>query len=367
MEAGKGELNAEPESSTELTDSTEKERVSTAEVKYIYMIINIIAVIIHVGNTVSIGILQESHFKHIKQGYVFVSPIAELDWTNHALIKVSATDNKCYDVKTSPQFISTMPSSPSSLHSPFPPRVPYPNFLKLFDFTNTTLVTYNIPGNELHLNYMMMFFCMLSAIFQTIHGVTLYYYEGFPRVLHYIEYAFSSPLMVMVMAVNVGIREMFLVTSLAGLFFGMNMVGMCAEAMIHYAGHIEKESQTTFLRLCSLAHTVGWILFMLAMVPIWAQFNQVLLCSENRGTPAYAYAAIVIESLLFFLFGFLQLNAVWEKLWYVATNTSSNKNIPASILFKHDCFHAILSVTAKTMLAWLLLGPALSVTTDNLT
>jgi hypothetical protein len=35
----------------------------------------------------------------------------------------------------------------------------------------------------------------------------------------------------------------------------------------------------------------------------------------------------------------------------------------AELLFKYDCYHALLSLVAKTLLAWLLMGPAASVRT----
>ena len=330
-----------------------------------YMVINVIAICIHLANTIAIGCLNTSRFSNIKQGYVFVSPIAQLDWTNHALVKVDASTNVCSDVSSSPHFVSTIPNTPASLHSPFPSRKSYPDFLHLFNFSDTTLIQYNRPGNELQLNHMMMCFCLLSVIFQTIHGTVLYVYEDFPRILHYIEYAFSSPLMIMVMAVNVGIKEMFIITSLAFLFFGMNVLGMSAEAIAHYAGHIEKESLYTYMEICKLTHIAGWFLFFAAMVPIWMQFHWVLECSENSGTPTYAYAAIVIESICFFLFGILQAASLMEKFYYIYS-PGSTKHIPVNILFKYDCMHALLSVFAKTLLAWLLLGPALDVKTELL-
>jgi hypothetical protein len=80
----------------------------------------------------------------------------------------------------------------------------------------------------------------------------------------------------------------------------------------------------------------------------------VLKCSENGGTPTYIYILIIMESFLFFVFGFLQIASLVEKLSYT-------DSLPEELLFRYDCFHAMLSVVAKTILVWLLVAPALSV------
>ena len=355
-----------------------------------YMVINSVAVLIHFICTSAVIVVTISKLYRIPKHYAFVSPIVQLQWTNYALIKVDATSNKCSEVANSPNFISTIPSSTTSALNIFPARVAYPDFMDLFDFSGTTLIQYNHPGNELHLNWMIMSFFALSCIFQFTHATVLMCYsENFPRILHYIEYAFTSPLMIMVMAANVGIKEMFLITSLGAIFFGMNILGMCSEGMMHYAGYVDRKVFYSYVTICNLTHLAGWVLFMCGMIPIWKQFDQVLKCSENSGTPGYAYAALVLESICFFFFGFLQTAGLLEKYWYFCgvhrqidelnVRISKSKDetkelkqemdalnkqqgiLPANILFKYDSLHALLSITAKVFLAWLLLGPAMSV------
>ena len=123
-----------------------------------YIFINYTAVFIHFI-CMSAIIYLDTRFHRIPKEYAFVSPIVQLHWTNHALIKVDDTSTICSEVSDSPHFKSTTPSSPARALNLFPPRTAYPNFLEpLFDFTNTTLIEYNHPGNELHLNWMMTLF-----------------------------------------------------------------------------------------------------------------------------------------------------------------------------------------------------------------
>jgi hypothetical protein len=310
--------------------------------------------------------------REIKKGVAFVSPIASLKWTNHALIMADSTKTTCSEVEKSPHFIATNPAlpMPSTVQTLFPAREEHGDFMDLFNFSGTTVIEYTKEGYDLNLAVMMIFFFTLSAIFQGFHGYLLTHEEnaGMPRAIHYLEYSISSPLMVMVMAVNVGIKELFLVIGLGALFFAMNITGMLAEIMAHYAGYIATEHMHTYETACWAAHAAGWVIFFFAMGPVWAQYDQLIRCSENSGTPAYADAAVVVESLLFCLFGILQFFSLRGKLAYVKKEKMDNKDveIPACMLFWYDTMHVALSLTAKVMLAWLLLGPAVSVDTNKL-
>jgi hypothetical protein len=81
------------------------------------------------------------------------------------------------------------------------------------------------------------------------------------------------------------------------------------------------------------------------------------------------------------MFGALQIFSVYTKLEYFkpldqpqgtedATDSTSqqkrNVDPNAEHLFFCDCWHALLSLTAKIFLAWLLMGPAASVNIDKM-
>jgi len=317
--------------------------------KNIYMWLNPFAVLVHVCNLIGIIVAYSNHLQYILPGYAFVSPTVPLRWTNHALVWVESSSNKCSEVTQSPHFQATLRNEAS-----FPPRQAYVDFTSMFNFTGTDIIEYNMVGSEIDINVMLMCFCGISVLFQFLHQGFLWYYPQAPRFMHYLEYSISSSLMAMIMAVEVGIVELFAVTSIGGLFFGMNIAGMCAETMAHYSWKIGELAY-----MCILTHVAGWVMFFLAMVPIWSQFHMVLKCSENGGTPLYIYILIIIESFLFFVFGFLQVASLVEKMYYT-------DSLPEELLFRYDCFHAMLSVVAKTLLVWLLVAPALSVDLDVL-
>lgn len=357
-------------------NESEKEDTETKEpviflgytYRQLYFRLNSLAVFLHLINFIGIIAAYFDRLQHIEARYVFVSPTVDLRWTNYALVRADSVATKCREIDDSLFFKATSPALSDATRQAvsqfIPQRAAYPNFMDLYDFSGLTVVQYNRAGNTINLDFMMAVFCALSAAFQLAHMGLLYYSDGnFPRFMHYLEYAFSSPLMVMVMAVNVGILELFTVVSLAGLFCGMNLLGLCAEVMLHFADQITKQ-RGVYLGLCVLVHFFGWVLFFLAIVPIWLQFTYVVQCSEHHGTPDYAYAAIVVESILFGFFGILQAAGVSEKISHHLGNLATP--FPPSTLFRYDSMHALLSVVAKTMLAWLLIGPALSVHMDRM-
>jgi hypothetical protein len=337
-----------------------------------YLKFNLIVLFCHFINMIAAFSVNIDKFQHYGDDYIFVSPKVSLSWTNHALVLADSSENQCNDVTNSFEFQATRPGRqtlllqqlPSELSRFITPAKQYPDLMDLYDFTGKHLVRYNKPGASIQTTWAMFAFFVISLLFQSAHHCILMNYPTCPRVMHYIEYSISSSLMIMVMAVNVGITELFAVTGMCAIFFGMNMMGACAEIMSHYAGLIEKESRDPFTRIIMwLLHFAGWILFFFAMIPIWIQFHIAVTCSDG-GSPAYAVAAIVIESLCFVSFGVLQLVSLIQKLKCHDGVNAAAAAIGAEHLFAFDCAHAVLSLVAKTFLAWLLMGPAASVKRD---
>jgi hypothetical protein len=312
----------------------------------LYRKYNPYVLIAHSINLIAILVCYFVKFRHIPDSYVFVSPVAKLHWTQYALLTANnQSENRC-DLATT--------------HSPSPQQL-YPDFMPhvFYDFTDTYLVQYDHKESiNIHIIWAIFSFFLLSLCFQAAHYYQLRSHSSMPRILHYIEYAFSSTLMIMVMAINTGILDLVAIVELCAVFFGMNMLGGSAEVMSHYVGYIPIALQPTFTRMIWLFHRAGWLLFLFAIVPIWIQLHNAIHCSDG-GSPGFLIAAVVMESFCFFLFGFLQVASLRAKILSARPNFLPD----SELLFKYDCFHALLSLLAKTLLAWLLLAPAASVIT----
>ena len=306
----------------------------------LYRTFNPVVLLLHAVNLGATLWLYFERFQKISENYVFVSPEANLHWTRHALLLQHNTENKC------------------SLEIPTAPKKVYPDFMEhnFYNFEDKYLIEYDKGGGKFHVIWAMVAFFALSLVFQSIHYYYLRSHPSMPRVLHYVEYAFSASLMIMVLAINMGIIELFAVTGFCAAFYGMNMLGAAAEGLCHYLGYVPSDQQQTATRLIWTFHVAGWVLFFLALVPIWVQLNTGIACSDG-GTPGFVIAAVALESVCFFLFGVLQVMALRQKIADIKQGQTPDEEL----LFKYDCLHALLSLTAKTLLAWLLMGPAASV------
>ena len=275
----------------------------------------------------------------------------------------------------------------------------------IYDFSNVIIYQYYEVGSlPISTPAIVMTFFLFSAAFQALNYWLLRDNSDQPRMLHYIEYSITGSMCLVVMAVNVGIREVTVITGLFGLFFGVNMLGACAELLV-YAAEQHKQKKDVkeiepFLmhnqtNLWTIAHIASWILFFFAMGPLLDHYTMFYVCSERK-VPDYMHAIVVVEMLAFLAFGKVQLwgllrrmellhdggklNVVLEGyawfleflgrgFYYMAywpakafghTFTEPLDNA-VSIIYYMDLWMISLSLVAKTSLAWLLLAPALAV------
>ena len=289
----------------------------------------------------------------------YVSGSQELRITNHAMIQIDKEYTKCTDVQNSPMFKQ-------------PYKKAFPSDLMdkehLYDFTNTFAVEYNMPGAYVNTPALICVFFALSCVFQIWNGQVLNHNQDAPRVIHYLEYSLSSSLMMVVLGVNVGIFELYQLIGLWGLFFGMNMFGACAELLCYLVERMDGEILKTkalgvsVYRLWLLPHVAGWGLFLMAFVPVFVKFCISCVCSEPT-MPWFVILGVCIEGTFFVLFGCVQVFGLWFRM---GAAEMKNKALVECIIGKMDMCNIVLSFVAKTSLAWLLLGPALSVNMDAL-
>jgi hypothetical protein len=285
----------------------------------------------------------------IDPDFVFISPQRELLWLNYALLKSNTTGTECKDLEQSSMY---QDKSQWIVNKDMVDH-------QIFDFNNTVLISYKKNGVIIHTDMMVAVFFCLSFGFQILNGEITASVPAFPRIINYIEYSISSSLMVMIMAVNVGIIEIYTITSLAGLFFGMNIFGACTETILDLCTS-QKIPFSKTKYYVALPHCAGWVLFLFAVVPVLNQYIVIQQCS-NTGVPAHVHLAIALQVGLFGVFGLIQACSI---IYRVYNLTDDNKIQNA--IHKTDLANIMMSLVAKTTLAWTLIAPGLTVRNEFL-
>ena len=308
----------------------------------------------HLAQGVIVLIIITAKTSKINPDFVFISPQRELIWQSYALLKADTTSTECSDLQKNKMY---QDKTKWVLNEDMVDHA-------IFNFNNTVLIPYLKHGMTIHTDVMLAIFFFLSFGFQMLNGYILNTSTGFPRVINYIEYSISSSLMIIVMAINVGIVEIFTITSLAGLFFTMNIFGACTELMLELYITLNRLSQTSnYLSIywITIPQMAAWIAFLFAVCPVTIQYNLIQQCS-NTGVPAHVHAAIGLQVILFCFFGIAQTISVV----YRTVNIDDDAQIQYTVNTM-DNINVILSFSAKTALAWSLLAPALTVKDNYLT
>jgi hypothetical protein len=313
----------------------------------------------------------------------FVAGTQQLRLTTQAVVPSDQVTNECVRGNMRPEnrltLLRNYTGEPSILDT------------NIYDFSDILIYQYYEIGSlPVATPWVIFTFFLLSFFFQFLNTLWLHKNADAPRLWHYVEYSITGSLCLVVLAINVGIREVFVITGLFGLFFGMNMMGACAELFVYAAEKFKtnesRYSSVEFLglnptNLWLTAHWTGWILFCFGVGPVLDQYHRFRQCSERK-TPDYMVALVVLEMLAFISFGAVQywgllartkilrgqsLGVLSEAYLFVFRAAYSLFAEGGVKMTREDVVHCTdvwmigLSLFAKTFLAWLLLAPALAV------
>lgn len=215
----------------------------------------------------------------------------------------------------------------------------YTSFLK-FDLENFALV----PDPQVWVN---LRFGPAIAIFLLLSAVAHFYLStvGYKRYVgnlqkginpvRFYEYALSSSVMIVVIALLVGIYELGALIALFGVNAAMNLFGISMEKHNQFTA---KTDWSSFIYGC-IAGIVPWI------VIAWYFFASVTGAGE--GPPGFVYA---IVPTLFVFFNIFALNMF---LQYKKVGRWKN------YLFG-ERMYIVLSLSAKTVLAWIIFSGTLA-------
>ena len=266
-------------------------------------------------------------------------------------------------------------------------------------FADTFAIPHNFFVGYVDVRYLIFSFFLLSCLFQVLDGWSGTYStqtEG-PRLLRFVEYSFSASVMLLAIALQMGIVEVYTLSCMFALLFATNILGLIAESLVFMVESSrdlldEHACQGLFMHPMywwTIPHFLSWGTCLVAYAPLLDAYLTSTNCSE-RSPPGFVNVIVFLEFFLFVCFGFVQLYSLYYKTWLLLHMHSAQhkqydltraKNLDdvlnSTSLFAtedgkmeqgltsgqitHWADHAyvILSFTAKTLLGWLILGPTL--------
>jgi hypothetical protein len=199
------------------------------------------------------------------------------------------------------------------------------------DFTAPDVI-WNVP-----IGYAVALFLLLAAVdhlLMAAPGVWEWYRRNLADRINYArwaEYSISASVMMVLIAMVTGVQDVGAVTAIFGVNAAMIMCGLLMEMMNHRRGEHERVNWMPFI--CgSIAGIVPWIIVAIQVAGAEEQ-------ATGEGIPTFVYGIIVS---LFVLFNSFAVNMALQY----------GKIGPWRDYLFGEKAYIVLSLTAKTLLAW---------------
>ena len=221
-----------------------------------------------------------------------------------------------------------------------------------------------------------------DAWFRMNYGVYKEWLRKGVQPLRFVEYSISSTLMVLIIALLNGATDLWLLLLLAVANWSTMMFGLYHEQLLR-ARMDAPDGSTTFLTAVS-AHVAGWVPFVAVWAMLLGQFEWTL--DAIKGIPAVIKVIPPVLLSMFTLFGVNQVLATVylrpqggagsdgeappeSAMAVPKAPDGSQPPVPSAMAvvrrqrwsYMHsEVAYTVLSLTAKSLLAWMLLGGTLN-------
>jgi len=225
-----------------------------------------------------------------------------------------------------------------------------------------------VATGELDIRLLIIGFFLLSAVFGLCGALFGSCTEcgaeavgGGARTLwRFAEYSVSASVMLLAIAVEAGVRDVYTLACQFVLTWVTQVLGVLAECM---------QTERTPLGWL-LPHLTAWVTCLAAYSPILDCFRLNASQPENS-IPEFVTVIVFLELLLFTCFGFVQMVALARKTSliqhrgasktpYRSLGYADRDSELAAVDRDSDLCYTVLSLAAKSLLGWIVLGPLLA-------
>ena len=230
-----------------------------------------------------------------------------------------------------------------------------------------------IPALSFSIEWAVVSFFLLSGFFQLLaaygkilkdNGDETYYdYEELVKKgrnpMRFIEYACSASVMLWIIGLQSGIQSFYvlflisicnvgcqilgLVTEYTMSLLNENMKSKESDVLAPWWKYRKTDDQENNLTIMVISHAVAFFQYLSAYGIIISHFVVSLQHCNSNAPPGFVYAIVITQAVLFGCFGLVQLHGV-----------IFNKSCCCNILREPEAVYIFLSLTAKSVLGWLL-------------
>jgi hypothetical protein len=226
-----------------------------------------------------------------------------------------------------------------------------------------------IQAGTIDTRWLIVVFHLLSCIFQIGSALNSKAYtdqieSGKTELSHFVEYSFSASVMMMAICSQLGVTDL---NTRLGAFcntWACMMFGLLAEILFEAPHGAEDDSvppfeipAPSFMRgpwkwpFHWIAHVAGWVTLAFAASTVYSNMSLYDACRDSENTPAipwFVHTIVTGESVLFSLFGLVQLVEFWYKPRFARGGSLTTEHVVWA--FRTEYAYIWLSLTAKLWL-----------------
>lgn len=204
-----------------------------------------------------------------------------------------------------------------------------------------------LRAGEVDVRWLIASFFLLSCVFQGVDGIWFDIDSGMK--LRFLEYCITASCMIIGIAVESGINEIYTVVLMFVLTWITMILGLIAEVTMDIAENYEKSFPNFGKWAWVVPHAAGWVTCLSAYAPIIDMFEENKRASQ-ASPPGFVNVIVYLQLVLFMSFGFVQTYSLVCRTLYDKNKLDGHK-------VTVETMYIVLSFVAKTLLAWLIFSP----------
>jgi len=230
------------------------------------------------------------------------------------------------------------------------------------------VTTDTITDSGVNLGILIIFFHVLSFLFQGIAGLSAFYPGGIygfqytteiqagRNLLRFVEYGFSASIMLIAIALLNGVTDVNLIACISVLTAATQLCGLVCEYLLALPIQDTQKKQNMFY-VALVMHLSGWMQFLCAYGVIMHGFLRAATQDEDIRPPWFVYVIVWAIFAFYAVFGTVQVTEILCLKTSLCNWKAKQLRVESQGRINYQCkemTYVILSLASKLTLGWLI-------------